>query len=352
MASAAKQGTDAAPTPGIDLDAVSGWLDSLAVGVRPPLRLSLMGQGKSNITVLVEDARDQRWVLRRPPLGRLLASAHDIAREHRILSALQGTSVQVPAVLALTADPAIADAPLMLMEHVPGLVIDELETAQRISQSVRRAIALDMVAALTSIHQVDLDATGLAGLASRKPYAARQLKRWKTQWEASRTRDCPVVDELAHRLAAAAPEQIEITLVHGDFHLRNVIVDPLSNQVRAILDWELATLGDPLADLGSLLAYWPDANDPPGALFPASALPGFPKRRELVDAYTAATGRDTTRIGFWEVLALWKVAIILAGVRKRGLDEPRNVERGAAVPEEAIDAVLLRASSTADAIGI
>jgi aminoglycoside phosphotransferase (APT) family kinase protein len=143
-----------------------------------------------------------------------------------------------------------------------------------------------------------------------------------------------------------------MTLVHGDFHLRNVIVDPGDGTVRAVLDWELCTLGDPLADLGGLLAYWPEADDPPGAAFLAPTLEGFPARDELIEIYRSASGRDLSGLGFWQVLALWKVAIIVEGVYRRSLNDPRNAARGAIVDPQTVDAMLARALRTADAVGL
>jgi aminoglycoside phosphotransferase (APT) family kinase protein len=338
--------------PGIDAGTAERWLESLPIEVEPPLALAPVGQGKSNITVEVRDAAGRRFILRRPPLGTLLASAHDIGREHRVLAALQPTPVPTPAVIALTTDEAVTNAPLLLMEYVDGLVVDDMPTAEGLTPHLRSAIGQGMIHALGAIHAVDLEATGLSDLASHKPYAARQLKRWSGQWEAARTRELPEVDELARRLADAAPEQRELTLVHGDFHLRNVIVDPGDGSVRAVLDWELCTLGDPLADLGGLLAYWPEGGDPPGAPFLAPTLPGFPDRSELIEMYGRATGRDLSSLGFWQVLALWKVAIIVEGVYRRALNDPRNAERGATADPETVDAIVARAVRTAEDVGL
>jgi aminoglycoside phosphotransferase (APT) family kinase protein len=338
--------------PGIDEATALRWLESLPIGLREPVRYATVGQGKSNITVVVSDATSARWILRRPPLGELLASAHDVSREYRVLSALEPTPVPTPAVIALTTDESVTHAPLLLMEYVDGLVVDEMPVAEGLTPALRGAIGRGMVDALAAIHDVDLESTGLTDLASHKPYAQRQLKRWSGQWEAARTRELPEVDELARRLAAAAPEQTELTLVHGDFHLRNVIVDPVSGAVRAVLDWELCTLGDPLADLGGLLAYWPEADDPPGAPFLAPTLEGFPTRDELTDRYGQVTGRDLTALGFWHVLALWKVAIIVEGVYRRSLNDRRNAARGATVDPQTVEAMLARAVRTADAVGL
>lgn len=343
---------DGPDIPGIDNDAVSAWISSLAIDVHPPLRFSALGNGQSNICVLVTDRENRRWVLRRPPLGRLLASAHDVAREGRVLAALAGTRVPVPGVVAFTADPSVTDAPLLMLEHVDGLVVDAMNVAESISPLLRSHIACGMVAALASIHGVELETTGLSTLASDKPYAARQLKRWTMQWEAARMRERPVVEELADRLRAAIPRQRELTLVHGDYHLKNVIVDPDRGDVHAVLDWELCTLGDPIADLGGMLAYWPEAGEVERAPFPATTLAGFPSRSEVVAAYAQATGRDVSAVGFWRALGLWKIAIIYEGVRRRALDDPRNAARGAMRSASTVDWALAQATAAADQIGI
>ena len=269
-----------------------------------------------------------------------------------VQAALANSDVPIARAIALTKDSTVTDAPLMLMEYVDGVVVDDLQLAESISEGFRRGLAHGMVGALVAIHAVDLDAAGLADLSSPRPYAARQLRRWRAQWEASRTREVPEIGRLAERLATALPKQEERTLVHGDFHLRNVIADRASGRPRAILDWELATLGEPLADLGGLLAYWPEAVDPPGEPFVATALPGFPDRAELRELYRKASGRDLSELAFWEVLALWKVAVILEGVRRRGLGDARNAARGAIVDEATIDAVVARAWRTAEAVGL
>ncbi|HWI75063.1 MAG TPA: phosphotransferase family protein, partial [Baekduia sp.] len=315
-----------------------------AAGLREPVRFARIGQGQSNLTFLATDARGRRLVLRRPPLGHLLASAHDVAREHRILRALGATTVPAPGVVAFTDDPAITDVPLLAMEHVDGLVVDDLTVAEGLPGAVRGRLGLALPRALATVHAVDLEATGLIDLASHKPYAARQLKRWRRQWEDSRTRELPAVTELADRLEAAMPEQRELTLVHGDFHLLNVIAAPDGAAVRAILDWELCTLGDPLADLGGLLAYWPQASDLGTPVFPAPKLPGFPSRAALARAYADASGRDVgSALAFWHALGLWKIAVIVEGVRRRAIDDPRNAPPAGAPPQETVDDLVAQA---------
>jgi len=338
---------------GLDAPKVEKWIDGLGIGARPPLTFSRVGAGQSNLTFLVRDADGNRWVLRRPPLGKLLASAHDVAREHRILTSIESSSVPTPAVYGLCTDPEITDVPLMLVEYVDGRVIDDFAKAEALSEDERRRIGLSLARTLGKVHDVDLETTGLDTLASHKPYAERQLKRWRMQWEGSHSREVPLVDELAGRLSAAIPEQREIALVHGDFHLLNVITDPVTCEVSAVLDWELCTLGDPLADVGSLLAYWPRPGDLP-VPHAAPTLPGFPTHDELVSEYTSSTGRDVSDVGFWHVLGLWKIAIISDGVRRRAEDNPNNAYQTRSGPSrnEAIDALLARAAREADAIGL
>jgi aminoglycoside phosphotransferase (APT) family kinase protein len=316
-----------APHTGLDPAAVESWILGLGLGAEAPLRFTRVGSGKSNVTCLAEDARGARWVLRRPPVGPLLATAHDVAREHRVLRALEPTAVPTPAVLGFTQDSAVTDAPLLLMEFVDGLVLDEIDAAQRLDPSARGRLSASLVRALGRVHEVDLRSTGLEDLAAHSPYAARQLRRWRRQWEASRTRELPALERLADRLEAAVPEQHEVTLVHGDFHLLNVVAAPDGEHIRAILDWELCTLGDPVADLGALLAYWPQAGEAADWLFPAPSLRGFASREELARAYAADTGRDIGALPFWHALGLWKVAVICEGVRRRALEDERNAAR-------------------------
>ena len=336
-------------TEGLREDALTGWLVGLGVGLQAPLTYEPVGLGQSNLTYLVTDAKGERLVLRRPPLGVLLASAHDVAREHRILSALQGTDVPLPRVLGLCEDPSVTDVPVLAVSHVEGTVVDQRPDAEALAPAARHAIGLALVDTLGRIHGVDLTAVGLDDLASHKPYAARQLKRWSGQWELSRTRELPALEQLTERLRALEPESGEVVLVHGDSHLRNVIVDPDDASVRAILDWELCTLGDPLADLGTVLAYWPQPGDPPTMRFDASMVEGFATREELVERYVAATGRDVTHVPFWHGLGLWKLAIILEGVRRRQLDDPRNLTAMGRIPAEAVDELVACAHAVLDA---
>lgn len=320
---------------GVDLAAVAARLADFGVPPRPPLTCERVGLGQSNLTLRIDDAAGGRWILRRPPLGRLLESAHDVAREHRILTALADTDVPVPRVHGLLGE----GADQLLMEYVDGLVIDRMSVAEALPPEVRAGVGPSLADTLAVLHAVDIQKVGLADLASHRPYAQRQLRRWSRQLDGSRTRDLPDLDRLTALLGDRVPEQRELVLVHGDLHVRNVICSPETGAVRAVLDWELSTLGDPLADLGTLLAYWSQAGEAPG-FFAASALPGFVRRDDLVATYLDATGRDADALGFWHVLAMWKVAIIAEGVRRRALDEPRNAAAGGPPAPEAIDRLI------------
>jgi aminoglycoside phosphotransferase (APT) family kinase protein len=336
---------------GIDPTEVAEWIEQLGITFTAPLSFERIGLGQSNLTYLVCDAQERKWVLRRPPLGDLLASAHDVAREARILSALDDTAVPTPRVYGLSRD--AAGVPLLLMEFVDGLVVDRMPIAESLTPQRRRQIGLSMPTTLAKIHAVDLERAGLDDLASHKPYAQRQLKRWAAQWEQSKTRDLPDLDDLTRRLIAAAPQRQELTLVHGDFHLRNVITSHTTGEVIGVLDWELSTLGDPLADMGSLLAYWPQPGEEDIAGgFAATALEGFPDRAELTRVYLAQTGRNAATLKYWHALGLWKIAVIAEGVMRRAMDVPENKAAAGTPTLRWIDALVCKAREVAEDAGI
>ncbi len=336
---------------GIDPTEVAEWIEQLAITFTAPLTFERIGLGQSNLTYMVCDAQERRWVLRRPPLGDLLASAHDVAREARILSALEDTPVPTPRVYGLSRD--AAGIPLLLMEFVDGLVVDRMPIAESLTPQRRRQIGLSMPTTLAKIHAVDLEKAGLDDLASHKPYAQRQLKRWAGQWEQSKTRELPDLDDLTRRLITAAPQQQELTLVHGDFHLRNVITSHMTGEVVGVLDWELSTLGDPLADMGSLLAYWPQPGEEDIAGgFAATALEGFPDRAEMARVYLAQTGRDAATLKYWHALGLWKIAVIAEGVMRRAMDVPQNKAAAGTPTLRWIDALVCKAREVAEDAGI
>ncbi|CAN5326676.1 phosphotransferase family protein [soil metagenome] len=317
-----------AQNPALDIDALADWMSRSGIEFSGALSARRVGKGHSNLTYRITDEAGGSWIARRPPLGHLLQSAHDVVREARIMAALGPTDVPVPAILGVSDPGPVAAVPVVLIQDVAGLVIDEIVVAEQLPVDIRHAVGINAATTLARIHGVDIDAAGLGDLASRAPYAERQLRRWSRQWEASRTRDLEALDRLTAVLQSAVPHQERVCLVHGDFHLRNIIIEPTSGAVAAALDWELSTLGDPLADLGSTLAYWPERGEETHALFAGSAVEGFPRRAELVGAYCQASGADAAAIGFWHVLGIWKVAIIAEGVLRRVLDQPENAAQG------------------------
>lgn len=336
----------------VDPDALLGWLDEIGIHPTGTVSAARVGTGQSNLTYLLSDEDGRRWVLRRPPLGHLLASAHDVAREAKILNALADTDVPVPKVYGVCTDENVSPVPLVVMEHVDAVVLDNLPAAEAIDSDTRRHITESMVDTLAKIHAVDIDEVGLSDLASHSPYAQRQLKRWGTQWEKSKTRELPALDALTRRLAASIPEQHETRLVHGDFHIRNVMIDPETGDVRAALDWELATLGDPLADIGSTLAYWPSSDEPARSAAPVELLDGFPSRDEIGAAYIARTGRDPKALEYWHALGLWKVAIICEGVVRRAMDNPSNRAAAGVPTVQMVDMLIEKATEVADRAGL
>jgi aminoglycoside phosphotransferase (APT) family kinase protein len=239
-----------------------------------------------------------------------------MVREHRVITAVGATSVPVAPTLAVCVDESINGSPFYVMGFVDGVVLDSAERAAPLAVDQRRSASNDLIEVLARLHDVDVDAVGLGDLARRDGYIARQLKRWSTQWSNSKQRELPAIDEVERRLRAGVPEQIGVSIVHGDFRFGNLLVDPAAGLVNAVLDWELCSLGDPLADLGWLLVYWSDPgesrqfNDP-------TAAGGFLTRSEVVEAYARASGRDVSHAGFYEAFGLWRLACISEGVYAR-----------------------------------
>ena len=302
---------------GIDRAGVEGWFEENVPEAKPPLSFERISGGRSNLTFGVRDSEGRAWALRRPPLGKRLGSAHDMGREHRVIAALQETPVPVPPVVGLCEDEAVNGAPFYVMGFVDGPILRSAEDAKAFDEAERRAIGERVVDTLVAIHEVDPDAVGLAELGRKEAYVERQLRRWHGQWEKSKTRELPAVDGVHERLAARIPEQGPATIVHGDYRLDNMILSP-SGEIAAVVDWELCTLGDPLADVGMLLVYWSEEGDDFMPLFaPATIAPGFPIRDEVRARYAERSGRDLGQIDFFVALGFWKLAIILEGVYAR-----------------------------------
>jgi aminoglycoside phosphotransferase (APT) family kinase protein len=313
----------ASPTgdvPGVRADTVSSWLVSNIPGLTAPFRFEQIAGGHSNLTFEVTDASGRRVVLRRPPLGHRLASAHDMGREHRIISALRDTAVPVPTALGFCDDPEVNELPFYVMDHVDGLVVrDRAQADDLLTPDARANASRSLVDTMAAIHAVDIDACGLADLGRHDAYIQRQLKRWYGQINAQRTRDLPLLDAVHDELVARVPEQGPTTIVHGDYRLDNCMVDARGDVI-AVLDWEICTLGDPLADLGLLLVYWTGPGDATTAWAPgATTAAGFWDRSDLVTRYGEVTGRDLSMLDYYVAFAFWKLACIVEGVYARYL---------------------------------
>src|SRR3954452_23787306 len=279
--------------------------------------------GMSNLTYVVtpEGARDSGAViLRRPPTGAVLATAHDMAREHRVISALAPTPVPVPRTLHLCTDPAVLGAPFYVMERVVGVhVVGDLPPGYADEPAQRTAIADGLVDVLADLHSVDYTAVGLADFGRPEGFMARQVRRWTQQWDATRDRDRPGLDALAARLAETVPQTQRSGVVHGDYRLDNCLLDAdRPGRIKAVLDWEMSTLGDPLTDIGMMFVYWPEAGEErPSTLSPVTTLPGFPTRHEVMERYAQRTGADLSDLNWYVGFAFFKFAAIIAGIVAR-----------------------------------
>lgn len=333
---------------GIAVEPVTRWLAE-HVGTVGPLRFERLAGGHSNLTYRIDDAEGRTVVLRRPPEGPLLPTAHDMGREYRLISALGPTDVPVPPALAHCTDESVIGAPFYVMGHVDGVVLHTAEMAeQAFTEDERATIGRSFIDVLARLHAVDPDDVGLGDLSRKEAYIARQLKTWWRQYEASKTEEDPLLGRVHEWLQANIPEQGPARVVHGDYRLGNTLTGA-DHRIAAVLDWEIATLGDPLADLGYVLATWPRPGDAHVATTSATSMAaGFPERAELVERYAAATGADVSDIDYYVAWANWKTACIVQGVYRRyvdgqlsseGVDVPgfrRTVEAAAELAAEAI----------------
>ncbi|AEB44636.1 phosphotransferase family protein [Micromonospora maris] len=296
---------DGGPLPGLDLDRLATYLHRQVPGLLAgPLHGALLTGGRSNLTYAVTDGQT-RWVLRRPPLGHVLATAHDMGREYRVMHALAPTAVPVPPMVHHCADPTVLGVPFYLMGQVPGRVHREPEELVGWSPSQVRDLAFRLIDLLAVLHTVEPASVGLADFGRPDGFNARQVRRWKRQLDASRSRDLPGIGDLHDRLAAAVPETRSAAVLHGDFRLDNVLLGE-DRTVRAVLDWEMSTLGDPLADLALSLVYARRVT-----------APGQPDTDELADRYARRTGRSVDALPWYLAFAAFKLAVILEGVHYR-----------------------------------
>jgi aminoglycoside phosphotransferase (APT) family kinase protein len=303
-----------AALPGLDLPRFFAWFQAACPGLaQGPLSARLLAGGRSNLTYAVTDGA-RSWVVRRPPLGHVLATAHDMAREARVIRALAGTAVPVPRVHALCEDAGVLGAPFYVMELVDGVPYRSAAELAALGSLRTRAVAERMIDTLADLHALDPHALGLADFGRPQGFLARQVRRWKQQLDASRSRDIPGIDALHAALAADPPDGAAATLVHGDYRLDNLLVDA-DDRVAAVVDWEMATLADPLTDLGLLLVY--QRMGEMGGVAMASAAPGYPSEDALLQRYAARSGRDLGELGFHVALASFKLAVIAEGIHYR-----------------------------------
>jgi aminoglycoside phosphotransferase (APT) family kinase protein len=311
----------------IPADRLATWLDRQELSLPEPLRIEQLSGGSSNLTFRVRSGAYD-WVLRRPPARGALPTAHDVLREYHFMQSLGGTAVPVPEMVRSCADETVIGVPFYLMERLDGVIYGGPDAVRDLSPERARDVAFDLVDALAGLHAVDPLTIGLDDLARPEPFLDRQIRRWAGQWERAKTRDVPLLDEQFERLRHARPDGNPCRIVHGDYNLANVMYrheDPA--RIIAILDWELSALGDPLADVGALMAYWGAA----GRLLSErrgghlrDAQPAFPDTDALIDRYAATSGQPVDNVAYYELLATVKLAVICAGALHRMTDDQQD----------------------------
>jgi aminoglycoside phosphotransferase (APT) family kinase protein len=302
----------------LDLPRVTDFLAGRVGGLDAPLSASLISGGRSNPTYLVTSG-ERRWVLRRPPYGHVLPSAHDVGREYVVLRALLDSAVPVPRALFLCQDPDVIGAPFYVMDFVDGVLLDTVQTARSVDPADRRRASFAMARAIANLHQIEAESVGLGDFGRPQGYLERQLARWAKQWRASRTTDRPEVDTLLTKLGRDVPENIFPGIVHGDVKLDNILVEPGDySQIAAVLDWEMATVGDTLCDVGIMLGFWDNgaATDNPLTIG-MTHLDGFPTRHELLGCYAHHRGIEPPPLDWYLVFADVKLAVIMEGIHAR-----------------------------------
>lgn len=317
---------------GLDLDALTGYLAPLGFAQdgterlngtrrphgeeRPTIRAELFQGGKSNLTYRITDGSHD-WVLRRPPLGHVLATAHDMAREYRVMSALASTPVPVPAMVTLCEDPSVIGAPFYVMEYVEGSILRRTRDTDKLDDRQRTALAHRLIDTLADLHEIDPGEVGLGDFGHPDGFLQRQVRRWAQQLERSRSRDLPGFDDLAAELATSVPDSQRASVVHGDYRLDNVLVGP-DQEIRAVLDWEMATLGDPLCDLGLLPVYAAPVPGVSGIVSDGMGPHnGFPPLESLIGRYADRSGLDVSHLSWYTALGYYKLAVICEGIHFR-----------------------------------
>ena len=305
-----------APT-GINADAVTQWILAERPGLAIPLDFQLITGGASNLTFAVTDQTGTKLVLRRPPTGHILPRAHDMGREHRIISALQDTDVPVPGVIGLCTDDSVNGADFYVMEFVEGTIIFNEADGHAVDPELRPVIANSLTDTLAALHRIDPVAVGLGDLGRTEDYCARQLRRWKRQVDDGSDRVIPLFDDLHQRLLKTVPAQQGAGIVHGDYRLDNTMVGH-DGSVAAVLDWELCTLGDVLADVASMAMWWGDDPRSTGRLHDVpTKAPGFGSRSEMLERYGQNSDRDISDLPWYVAFQFWRLSAISEGVRVR-----------------------------------
>lgn len=300
---------------GINEATVTSWLVQNVPNISPPLKFSLITGGRSNLTYTVTDAQGERYVLRRPPLGNVLESAHNVVREYRIVEGVGMSDVPVARTIAACEDKSVNEAHFTIVSYVDGVVLHDEAAATQLPETERHTLGFDVVDVLARLHLIEPDKVGLGQLGRREHYVARQLRRWSRQLTAAQDRDLPTMTAVRERLEANIPTPPRASIVHGDYRLGNLIIK--DGRVQAVVDWEICTLGDPLADVGYLLNDWTSASELILWGSPPTTAGGFPSRDRLLERYAQQTGFDVSQINFYRSFAMWRMAAILEGVRIR-----------------------------------
>ena len=320
--------TQISDPPGLRLASLSTWMqDNIAdFDESAGLQATLLAGGRSNISYKLTDASGSSWVLRRPPLGHIMPSAHDMGREFRVLSGLNSVSYPTPVTRGYCEDESVIGAKFMMMDFVDGRVIESAQTASILSATQAGEISQELVDTLARLHAVDPAAAGLEQLGKPAGYLQRQVKRWGEQWQITKTRELPEIETLHTWLETAIakiPESLPTSIVHGDYRIDNVILASDKSEIVAVLDWEMSTLGDPISDLAISLVYWSQATDTLRKKIPVAedvtSGPGFWSRQQVLDRYVSQTGLDISHLDECVALACFKLAVIMESIHHRNL---------------------------------
>jgi aminoglycoside phosphotransferase (APT) family kinase protein len=333
---------------GINQPNVTEWFEGNVPDVKAPLEFTLIAGGRSNLTFRVTDSAGHEWALRRPPVSHVLPTAHDMSREYRVITALVPTKVPVPVTIGLCTDPAVNEQPFYVMEFVNGHILRGAGAVTKAFEAATiRGIGDSIADTLATLHAVDVEAVGLSDLARHEGYIDRQIRRWSQQFHdmiVNGEDHGGIVESVGAELAANIPEQKGVSIVHGDYRLDNTVIGD-NGKVRAILDWEICTLGDAMADVGVLMCYWNDGSDTntiPDVS--ATSSTGMATKAEVLTRYAETSGRDVSDVGFYTAFGYWKLACILQGVYCRYLN---GAGAGDSAPVDTYPAQIRRLAQTA-----